>query len=121
MTNSEKLIEVPPELVQSAKEALEKFSQFNKWMLTTTLAVIAFFFSVLIQIKFQSQIQYQNIAIATIIILIISILFGFYYRIRRVYISDVCQMGSQRDLIQFCVYQDGILMNERIFPEFQPL
>jgi hypothetical protein len=72
-------------------EAFERIQKLSNWMTTVTLAVLAFLLTALFQIKSTTLLPYKYIAIIALVLLTISALFGFYFRLR----SELSKFGSE--------------------------
>jgi hypothetical protein len=67
-------------LIEESVEYIVRILQFNKWMLTAVLAVLGFYFTFLLQIKYGTELPYKLLAVLTLSFLILSIVSGFYFR-----------------------------------------
>ncbi|MBT4482060.1 MAG: hypothetical protein HOC71_00105 [Candidatus Latescibacteria bacterium] len=63
-------------------DEIEKAPKFSTWLISIGLAVLGFFLTVLLQIRFKSILPYKINAISAIILLILSISTGLYIRIK---------------------------------------
>ena len=71
--------EIEKKLIETLK-ALEKLKQFSNWMLTVGLATLGFFLTILLQIRFNTTIPNQWLAITGLSVLVFSIGTGFVIR-----------------------------------------
>jgi hypothetical protein len=55
---------------------------FIRWMTTSSLAILAFFMTVLLQVRLKTEIPLKPLAITAFALLFLSILTGFYARLR---------------------------------------
>ena len=67
-------------LIEESIEYIIRILQFNKWMLTAVLAVLGFYFTFLLQIKYGTELPYKVLAILSLSFLVLSIASGFYFR-----------------------------------------
>lgn len=63
-------------------EILQNLHRFSTWMITIGLATLAFFITVLFQIKKEPILPNKYLAIVAMLFLVFSIGFGFYIRLR---------------------------------------
>jgi len=63
-------------------EILQNLHRFSTWMTTICLAALGFFITVLLQIKKEPILPNKYLAIAAMLVLVFSIVFGFYIRLR---------------------------------------
>jgi uncharacterized protein involved in cysteine biosynthesis len=68
--------------LEPALDFFERLKKFSTWMTTIAFASLGFYITILFQIKSNSFIPNKGLSILTYILLIISILFGLYYRFK---------------------------------------
>ena len=68
------------EEIESFKRVDQQFEGFKKWLTNTSLAGLAFAFTIFFQVKSQGNLPHQVLAAATLIFLIVAALAGFLAR-----------------------------------------
>lgn len=81
MSDNKNEIGLSGEEISAFKRTNRDVEKFNSWMINISLASVGFLFTVLLQIKLNPISEVSSLAISTLIILFVSIAFGFYFKI----------------------------------------